>query len=99
MKNLLKNLPTKKNLKEFFSIDDSKRFTVTKIHYSKQCIMLDCKIKEGFILIPSFYMQVSFLDFKKSTFTIIILNEFYPHIIKNVKTLLPYLRTLKNTKP
>ena len=94
MLNLVKNLPTKKDLKEFYNINDSKRFTVTKIHYSKQCVMMDCKIKEGFILIPSFYMRVSFLNFKKGTFTIIILNEFYPHIIKNVKSELNYLRSI-----
>ena len=95
MKNLVKNLPSKKDLKDFYNFNPNKNFKVKKIQYCKQCILLDCEVKDiKKTFTGSFYMDIHFINFEKNTFSIEIKNRFFPHVINNVNINLDYIKSL-----
>lgn len=95
MKTLLKELPTKKDIKDFYNFNTSKNYKVNKVNISSDFIILDCIIiNDKKTIIPSFYQEINFINFNKKIFSIIIKNEYYHHLIKNIDINLKYIKTL-----
>jgi len=94
MKYLVKNLPTKKQIKDFYNLNDLKSFKVKSIDISKPYIILKCKIKEDKnFFIPSFYQNLQSMD-KKGNFVMYIKNEYFEHLTKNIELNLDYIKAL-----
>ena len=92
---LVKNLPSKKLIKEFYNINESRSFTVIKVDISKRYITLSCKIKSGrSFFMPSFYQNLQSMD-NKGGFTMYIKNEYYYHLTININSEMNYLRGIK----
>lgn len=96
----VKNLPSKKDLKEYYKLRYSDSFKITKITYEKNHIWLDCKLaKKQEYFIASFYQNIEGFNMTKRTFLLSIKNEHFNHVINFVKLNLQYLRDTNNSHP
>ena len=90
-----KQLPTKRDIRDFFNYNPTKEYTVYKMHIEAQNITLYCKMKKDkTILIPPFYQTILSVDFISKKITLEIDKEHFQHLNNNVKSELNYLKSL-----
>lgn len=95
MKILIKDLPSKKDIKAFYNLNPSKDFNVNKVHIHKNEITLECTLKKGkSYFITNFYMVIDGVNFETRKFNLSINKKHFNHLVKNINFNLEYLKNL-----
>jgi len=96
----LKDLPSNKQIKEFFQnkfdINDKESFLkVINSEKTKEAIYIKVSYKKELCFVPSFYYSIDYFNTSLKEFTLRIDKKYFDHFNKNFILLDEYLKELK----